>query len=138
MRSPCSRACPRSGVAWAAPQDRLLLLGTCPALRALLYGVRGVDPGVFLTVLVILFVVALLASYLPARRAAACDPMIALRMAERFDRCERREIEACRHSCLGGRRRALACPSLHRASVANLPWGITCHLLGSRCRSDSS
>jgi ABC-type antimicrobial peptide transport system permease subunit len=38
-------------------------------LGSLLYGVRPQDPGVFLVVSVVLFSVAILASYLPARRA---------------------------------------------------------------------
>ena len=50
-----------------------------PAISALLYGVHPIDPLVFLAVPLILMVVSLLASYVPARRAAKVDPIIALR-----------------------------------------------------------
>jgi ABC-type antimicrobial peptide transport system permease subunit len=49
------------------------------ALSGLLFGVTSNDPGTYLGVGVLLGVVALLASYLPARRAARVDPIIALR-----------------------------------------------------------
>jgi predicted permease len=48
-------------------------------LRSLLYGVQPSDPATFISVAVILIVVALAASYLPARRAASIDPVTALR-----------------------------------------------------------
>lgn len=48
-------------------------------LRSLLFGVAATDVATFLVVVLLLGVVALLASYLPASRAAAVDPAVALR-----------------------------------------------------------
>lgn len=48
-------------------------------MSALLYGVSPLDPMTFGTVAVLLTSVALVASYLPARRAAMTDPVEALR-----------------------------------------------------------
>jgi predicted permease len=50
-------------------------------MASLLYGIRPHDPAVFLIVPLLLLAVAVLASYLPARRATKVDPMIALREA---------------------------------------------------------
>ena len=48
-------------------------------VSGLLYGVRASDPLTFATVAVLLSLIALVASYVPARRAARIDPMISLR-----------------------------------------------------------
>jgi ABC-type lipoprotein release transport system permease subunit len=44
-----------------------------------LYHVRAVDPLTFITVSVLLGAISLVASYIPAWRAARVDPMVALR-----------------------------------------------------------
>jgi len=58
----------------------LILSGImAPLISSLLYGVRPLDPEVFIAVPLILMVVVLLASYIPARRAARVNPIVALR-----------------------------------------------------------
>jgi len=58
------------------------LVGTIAGRRVvtrILYGVSPTDPATLAVVAVVLLLVALLASYFPARRATRVDPMVALR-----------------------------------------------------------
>ncbi len=74
----------RKGVALAAVgivAGLVVSAFTASIMASLLYGVRPHDPAVFLIVPLLLLAVAVLASYLPARRATKVDPMSALREA---------------------------------------------------------
>ena len=81
----------RSSVVWMVLRGALQLVGTGLAIGApvalaltryissLLFGLKPTDPATISTSIVVLLIVAVVASYLPARRASRVDPMVALR-----------------------------------------------------------
>jgi putative ABC transport system permease protein len=54
-------------------------LAVAQLLKSFLFGLSAADPMTFGMIPLLLAVVALLACYVPARRAAKVDPMVALR-----------------------------------------------------------
>jgi hypothetical protein len=80
--SDVSRMIARRGLALAGAGVAAGLVGalvTMRLMRGLLYGVSPTDPAALAATCAVLLAVALLASWLPARRAAAVDPIEALR-----------------------------------------------------------
>src|SRR5437667_182544 len=57
----------------------LLAIGTAKVLSGFLYGVRALDPVAFTVAPLVLTIAALIATWLPARRATRVDPVQALR-----------------------------------------------------------
>src|SRR5262249_14130278 len=64
-----------SGVALGIP----LSIAAARGLSGLLFGVGAADPVTFAPAIALVFGVALAAAYVPARRAAHVDPLVALR-----------------------------------------------------------
>jgi predicted permease len=56
-----------------------LALASSPVLHSFLFGLRSTDPLSLIAVILLLGVVSVLAGFIPARRAAKIDPMVALR-----------------------------------------------------------
>jgi ABC-type antimicrobial peptide transport system permease subunit len=71
----------REGIVLAAAGVGVGLMAAALATRLLeaqLFGVAALDPLTFVAVPVLLLLVAAVAAYLPARRAAAVNPVVAL------------------------------------------------------------
>jgi predicted permease len=81
----------RGKVLWLILQESLLLVligvvlalpvvfGAGKWISSLLYGVNAADPAALAFATILMFVIGMFASYVPARRAAKVDPMVALR-----------------------------------------------------------
>ena len=81
----------RGGVIWMVLREALLLVGMgvligvplalalARSVSSLLYGLKPTDSLTISVAVVLLFLVAAVAIYLPARRASRVDPMVALR-----------------------------------------------------------
>ena len=72
----------REGMSLAAAGIAVGVVGAFVATRLLarlLFGVSPLDPQVFAVVIVLLAGVAVVAAWLPARRASRVDPMVAMR-----------------------------------------------------------
>ena len=54
-------------------------MGVAQLMRAILFGVTTLDAVSYVGVSALFFTIAMLAAYLPARKATRVDPMIALR-----------------------------------------------------------
>ena len=70
----CTRIC-----GWGLSMGLLGALLTTHLLHSFLFGIGSTDPATFVLSILFLSVAAVLASYLPARRAAKIDPIVALR-----------------------------------------------------------
>jgi ABC-type antimicrobial peptide transport system permease subunit len=66
-------------VAWGTAVGMLLAIGLGLAARGAFFGVVPYDPPTLGLATLSLLIVAVLAAWIPARRAASLDPMISLR-----------------------------------------------------------
>ena len=69
----------RRAVLVEGKSERAVALAMARVMASLIYGVKTWDPFVFVSVAVVLSLVAWLATFLPARRAMRVTPMVALR-----------------------------------------------------------
>jgi len=72
----------RDGARYAIAGAILGLFGafaTTRLLESMLFETKATDPATFVAVPIVLAIVALVASYVPARRAARTDPLVAIR-----------------------------------------------------------
>jgi ABC-type antimicrobial peptide transport system permease subunit len=67
------------GIAVGVPVALLIARVASSQISGLLFGMTATDPGTLAVACIILAAVAVLAAYLPARRASRVDPMVALR-----------------------------------------------------------
>jgi len=79
------------GILWMVLRESLLLLaagiavgvpatlGITRVVRSQLFGLSSFDAATFMTAIAAISIVIVIAAYLPARRAANVDPMVALR-----------------------------------------------------------
>ena len=82
QRSDLLKMVVRSGLQLAAIGIALGIVGgliTARLIASLLFGVAPTDATTFAGVCVVLFLAAMMASYVPAYRATKVDPMVALR-----------------------------------------------------------
>jgi ABC-type antimicrobial peptide transport system permease subunit len=57
----------------------VMAFGLTRVIRIIMFDVNPSDPPVFLTIAVVIALVGLAASWIPARRATSVDPIVALR-----------------------------------------------------------
>jgi putative ABC transport system permease protein len=75
----------RQGVAWTIVGLFLGVIGSVALsryLQGVLFGITPADPATFTVVSALVLIVAILATFIPARRITRVDPLVALRAPE--------------------------------------------------------